>query len=263
MGREEAERQARLRLRASRRPQGIGPGGRDPWLAGVLGQRPAVRAARPEGEPGFTLTVVLSLALGIGANTAIFSLLNAVLLKSAPGGRVRRQLMQLTMGEENGDVFTNPIWESGTPGDAIFTGVSPMATNLQPGRPAARRAGHATYVGGDFFSTLGLAPAAGRLLRSRRLQGLPAVVVLGHGFWQSSLPGGRRHGPDAALDGHPFEIIGVAPPGFSVSKSAEPPALRPALRRGGDSGRTAARSAEHLVASADGAPGAGPVSGPA
>ncbi|MFI5210528.1 MAG: ABC transporter permease, partial [Gemmatimonadales bacterium] len=163
-----------------------------------------------------TITVVLSLALGIGANTAIFSLLNAVLLKTLPVSNPA-ELVQVTMGEEDGDVLTNPMWEELHRRQDVFTGAfafGDQTFNLSTGGVA--RPVPANYVGGDFFTTLGLAPAAGRLLNGADVfRGCPPVVVLGHGFWQSEFAGqADAVGRTLTLDGHPFEIIGVAPPGF-------------------------------------------------
>jgi putative ABC transport system permease protein len=216
MGREEAERQARLRfghrdgLRESTREVGILG-----WLDVLMNDvRYALRGLR--ANPAFTLTVVLSLALGIGANTAIFSLLNAVLLKTLPVSNPA-ELVQVTMGQENGDVFTNPIWEELNRRQDAFTGAfafGDQTFNLSTGGVARPVPGN--YVGGEFFATLGLAPAAGRLLSGADdFRGCPPVVVLGHGFWQSEFAGqADAVGRTLTLDGHPFEIIGVAPPGF-------------------------------------------------
>ncbi len=215
MERAEAERQARIRfghrdgLREDTRAIGIVG-----WVESLGGDlRYALRGLR--ANPGFTATVVLSLALGIGANTAIFSLLNAVLLKSLPV-EAPQQLVQVTM-KDGGDVFTNPIWEELARRQDIFAGAFAFGDaqfNLADGGEARKIEG--SYVGGDFFRALGLAPAAGRLLSAPDdFRGCPAVVVLGHAFWQREYGGdpsavGRR----LSLDGHSFEIIGVAPPGF-------------------------------------------------
>lgn len=213
----EAERQARIHfghrdgVREETRDIGI-----ISWLeTSASDVRYAVRGLK--ADPGFTLTVVFSLALGIGANTAIFSLINAVLLKSLPVAEPR-QLMELTMGKDHGDVFTNPIWEAVRRDQRVFSGVFAYADesfNLAEGGEARRVDGN--YVGGEYFATLGLAPAAGRLLSGADdFRGCPAVVVLGHGFWQRQYAGARGAiGQRLALDGHPFQVVGVAPPGFS------------------------------------------------
>src|SRR5438132_89779 len=73
-------------------------------------------------SPGFTLVAVLSLALGIGANTAIFSLIDAVILKSLPVVHPE-ELLQVTQGTEHGDIFTNPIWEQVRDRQDVFSGI--------------------------------------------------------------------------------------------------------------------------------------------
>ena len=216
MERGEAERQARIHfghragVREEARDIGIVS-----WLETLANDlRYALRGLR--ANPGFTLTVVFSLALGIGANTAIFSLINAVLLKSLPVAEPA-ELMQVTMGEDHGDVFTNPIWEAVRRDQKVFSGLFAFGDesfNLADGGEARRVDGD--YVGGDFFATLGLAPAAGRLFSGADdYRGCPAVVVLGHGFWQSQYAGAQGAiGQTLSLDGHPFQVVGVAPPGF-------------------------------------------------
>ncbi len=214
--RAEAERQARLRfghlqgLKEETRAAGI-PG----WIESV-GQdlRYAWRGLR--ASPGFTATVVVSLALGIGANSAIFSLFNALLLRSLPVERPQ-ELVQVVRAEDGGGEWTNPIWEALRERQDVFGGVFAVGTtsvNLASGGPARFAAG--AYVGGDFFPTLGVHPAAGRLLTGQDdHRGCPPVAVLGHGFWQREYGGASSAvGQSLPVNGHPFEIIGVAPRGF-------------------------------------------------
>jgi predicted permease len=214
--RAQAERQARLSfghrqgLKEETREAGILG-----WLESLVNDlRYAVRGLG--GNPGFTLTVVLSLALGIGANTAIFSLLNSVLLKSLPVA-APNELVQVTMGSEHSEEFTNPLWEEVRRTQDVFSGAfafSSESFNLAEGGEARQVVGN--YIGGDFFPTLGLAPAAGRLLTGADdYRGCPATVVLGYGFWQAEYAGARDAvGRMLSLDGHQFQIVGVAPAGF-------------------------------------------------
>ena len=211
-----AEREARLRfghlqgLKEETRAAGIVG-----WLES-LGQdlRYAWRGLR--ASPGFTLTVVASLALGIGANSAIFSLFNALLLRSLPV-EAPQELVQVVRTEDGGGEWTNPIWEAVRQRQDVFSGVFAVGTtsiNLASGGPARFAAG--AYVGGDFFPTLGLRPAAGRLLTGEDdHRGCPPVAVLGHGFWRREFGGSPEAvGRSLPVNGHPFEVVGVAQRGF-------------------------------------------------
>jgi predicted permease len=185
------------------------------WLESLLADlRYSIRALRH--SPGFALVALLSLALGIGANTAIFSLIDTVLLKSLPVARPD-QLVKLAMNEPNNDVFTNPLWE-GMRGVTGFDGMlayNGQAFNLAPTGQA--RIVNGAFVSGGYFATLGVRPEAGRVLQqSDDVRGCPATTVLSHGFWQSEFGGA----PDAigrsiSFNTHPFTIIGVADRRFS------------------------------------------------
>jgi predicted permease len=159
----------------------------------------------------FTSVVVLTLALGIGANTAIFSLIDSLLLKTLPVERPE-ELVQISDA-----VFTNPLWEQIRDRQDVFSGVFAWGSdrfNLSNGGMVQYAAG--LWVSGDFFRTLGLHPAAGRLLAAdddRR--GCPALAVLSYGFWQTRYAADvTAIGRTISLDGHPFAITGVAPAGF-------------------------------------------------
>ncbi|HKH92951.1 MAG TPA: ABC transporter permease [Gemmatimonadaceae bacterium] len=168
-------------------------------------------------NPGFAAIAVITLALGIGANTAIFSVVDAVMLRSLPV-RHPEQLVQISMGDGRVDEFSNPLWEALRDRQDTFSGMFAFARqrfDLASGGEA--RPVEGTWISGGFFDVLGVRPAAGRLLHSADDQrGCAPVAVLSHGFWE------RAYGGDAgvvgktiSLDGHPFEIVGVADPGFS------------------------------------------------
>ena len=204
------------------------------WLESVGADvRYAVRALR--ASPGFALVTIVSLGLGIGANTAIFSLINAVVLKSLPVTHPE-ELVRVTMGEsEGGAVFTNPIWEQIRDRQDMFSGVFAYGNerfNLTAGGEVRRARG--VMVSGDYFSTLGVRPEAGRLLaRTDDVRGCPAVAVLGHGFWQSEFGGSPSAvGKAITLDRKPYEIVGVTPESFfGVSVGESPQVYVPLCQR--------------------------------
>jgi predicted permease len=161
--------------------------------------------------PVFTAVVVLTLALGIGANTAIFSLIDSLLLKTLPVHNPE-ELVQVTAWP-----LTNPLWEQVRGRQDVFSGVFAWSSdqfNLSRGGMVQNSDG--LWVSGDFFRTLGLHPAAGRLLsEDDDRRGCAALAVVSYGFWQSHYGGaGSAIGSTISLQGHPFEVIGVAPAGF-------------------------------------------------
>lgn len=175
--------------------------------------RYALRGLRT--HPGFASVAVLSLALGIGANTAIFSLINAVLLKSVNVSHPE-ELLQVTMGEQWG--LGNPTWEQIRDRQDVFSGIfgyGRWAFNLSTGGEARNANGY--YVSGQFFETLGVHALLGRTLTpgdDRR--GCAGTAVLSHGFWQREFGGrGDIVGRTISLENHPFEILGVTAPGFT------------------------------------------------
>ena len=189
------------------------------WLESIGADvRYALRALR--ASPGFAVVTILSLGIGIGANTAIFSLINAVMLRTLPVSRPE-ELIQVTRVERGdaspGGVVTNPIWEQVRDRQDVFSGVFAYGSNgfdLTVGGEVRRASGYS--VSGDFFSTLGVKPALGRLLtRADDVRGCPAVAVLGYGFWQSEYGESESViGSTISLDRVPYEIVGVAPPSF-------------------------------------------------
>jgi predicted permease len=161
--------------------------------------------------PLFTTVVVLTLALGIGANTAIFSLIDSLLLKTLPVHNPE-ELVEVSHAD-----FTNPLWEQVRDRQDVFSGVFAWSTDrFNLSRAGMVQFADGVWVSGDFFRTLGLYPAAGRLLSvddDRR--GCPARAVLSYGFWQTRYGGSSSAiGSTISLEGHPFEVIGVAPAGF-------------------------------------------------
>jgi len=182
--------------------------------------RSAVRQLRQ--TPIVSGVALLSLALGIGANVAIFSLVNALMLKALPVHEPDR-LVLLAYESRRGPntSFTNPQWEYIRDHQDIF--VSALAFgggrfNLNAGGESRPVAGN--FVNGRYFETLGVTPLAGRLLTpedDRRGGGRDGpVAVISYGFWQREYGGDPSAiGRSIALDGHPYTVVGVTPPDFS------------------------------------------------
>jgi predicted permease len=176
--------------------------------------RYALRALR--SSPGFALTAILSLALGIGANTAIFSLIDSVMLKTLPV-RHPEELLQVTTAMYR-DAFTNPIWEQLRDRQDVFSGIfahSLNRYNLSSGGEARYVMG--SRVSGQYFETLGVNAVLGRTLTAADdKRGCAGTAVLSYDFWERAYAGKSDIlGKTISLDGHPFVIVGVTQPGFS------------------------------------------------
>jgi predicted permease len=170
----------------------------------------------------FSLVTVLTLALGIGACTAIFSLVNAVLLRSLPYGSPQRLVLLFTPNPR----FDLPA-ESFGPSNADFLDLKAQSHsfaatthfdqaiyNLAAANDVARVS--AAKVDGDFFTTLDASPEAGRTIGTRDEQpGKDRVVVISHALRQDMFAGSSHVlGRTLQLDGTPYQIIGVMPPEF-------------------------------------------------
>lgn len=176
--------------------------------------------------PVFAFVAVASLALGIGANTAIFTLIDAVVLRPLPVA-APDELVILGMSEESpGGALTNPQWEQIRESD---TGLS-VAAAFAHGRYNLATGGEArwvdgAWVSGDYFRLFGVRPALGRLFTAADdVRGCPPRAVLSHGYWESA------YGADPAVPGQrmilestSFEIIGVAPAGFRGAEVGDNP----------------------------------------
>ncbi len=170
-------------------------------------------------SPAFTAVAVLTLALGIGANTAIFSLIDTVMLKMLPVQKPE-ELVRLAPRSDapqaNHD-FSNPVWEQIRNRQDVFSGMFAwLDTKFDLAQGGETHNVNGLYVSGDFFSTLGIRPAAGRLFTSSDdVRGCSGAAVLSYGFWQSHYGGATNAvGQMLSLDHHAFQVIGVAPPGF-------------------------------------------------
>jgi len=151
-------------------------------------------------NPGFTTIVILTLALGIGANTAIFQLIDAIRLRVIPV-KEPQQLVTVQLADTTGirghqtsgyPAMTNPVWEKLRDQQDVFSGVLAWGSNsfgLTPGGDV--RLAQGLFVSGDFFHVLGVRPLMGRVFNAsddRRGCGLPGAVV-SYAFWQRELGG--------------------------------------------------------------------------
>jgi predicted permease len=173
-------------------------------------------------NPGFTAVAVLTLALGIGVNSVMFSLVDAVLFRPLPVAKPE-QLVRLGMTDERGvdlggvsyPLLKDLAREAGPL--CRLTGTSSGSeVNLSVGQEPAERV-NATAVTGNFFPVLGVKPAAGRLLAERDdvSPGGHPVMVLSEAFWQRRWGGDPRVvGKAVRLNTSVFTIVGVAARGF-------------------------------------------------
>jgi len=216
-------RQVRSALMQSRPPRHVERDGRIPRRATMLDtlRQDALYALRSlRKQPGFTAVVVLTLALGIGANTAIFSLLDAVVLRSMPVERPE-ELALLYVQHESGldPSFNYPLFEDYRDKNQVFDGLvafNPVGVHLTLGSESERLLG--AQVSWNFFRVLGAQPVVGRgFLPEEDFIGSPAqVIVISYGLWESRFEGkADAVGREVLLNGAKFTIVGVAPPRFT------------------------------------------------
>ena len=180
--------------------------------------------------PAFTLTAALTLALGVGATTAIFTLIHAVMIKSLP---VTRPEQLYTVGEgkrigvysvmeDDWDLFSNELYQNLRDHTDGFEELA--AFQADPRRVGARRIGSsdpaepfiAEYVSGNYFSTFGIGAYLGRAIaRGDDRPGSPPVAMISYRVWQ------QKYGLDPSvigasflINGAPVTIVGATPPGF-------------------------------------------------
>jgi len=199
--------------------------GRWSWLDRLLRDlRFGLRSMRQ--SPGFTITAVLTLALGIGANTAVFSVMNAVLLRSLPVADPQRVVYLNTSGQPDGagTIDTNETFSY-----AVYTALRPpngalsdlMAVGLLSGDKIGIRIGsvpeqaEADMVSGNFFSGLGVHILRGRGFDEQDESTSASVLVLSYDYWSSRF--GRDPsvlGSTIDVKGVPFTVTGIAAQGF-------------------------------------------------
>jgi predicted permease len=177
-------------------------------------------------SPGFAAVAVISLALGIGANTAIFTLVDQILLRLLPVHNPH-ELFQLrteggVIGGNDGDhreTFSYPIYTALRDRNTVFSGITGQRVEytslIGEDRSEMISVG---MVAGNFFEVLGIRPYLGRLLTQdddRTRMGHP-VAVLQYGFWQKRFAGNRDIiGSNIRLKGSSFTVIGISAPGFA------------------------------------------------
>jgi putative ABC transport system permease protein len=167
-------------------------------------------------SPGFTAAAVLSLALGIGANTAIFSLFDALMLRWLPV-RDPQELIQLSLPGPV-DSLSYAIVRALAEQHEIFSGLAGFSGwNFDVGEAGSTNRVHGAVVSGGYYGMLGLNPILGRLLAPEDDQpGAPLVAVISYGYWERQwLRDPAIIGGTMRLNGIPVTIIGVSPAGFT------------------------------------------------
>ncbi|MBI1762795.1 MAG: ABC transporter permease [Acidobacteria bacterium] len=186
--------------------------------------RYAVRMLR--GNPGVTLAAVLSLALGIGAAAAIFSVVDALLLRPLPYPEAGRLVVVREVNTRGGQMsLAEPNYEDLSARSQSFSTLAMSAGSFQlvvTGGSEPRRA-RVSYASGSFFEVMGVQPHAGRVfLPEETKYGGPKAALVSYEFWQRQL--GARADLSAArlnVDGALCNVVGVLPPGFDYPAETE------------------------------------------
>ncbi|HEY3826590.1 MAG TPA: ABC transporter permease [Bryobacteraceae bacterium] len=192
------------------------------WLSALL-QDLRYAARGLWNNPGFAAVVVLSLAIGIGANTALFSVLNAVLLRPLPVAHPE-QLFALSNPLSRSSVkniFSYPLFErmrnvAGDSGIAAMSRIADMRVLIDGNQES--EPGSVQLISGEFFGLTGLSPVLGRMIsqEDNRSAGGRPVAVISHDLWQRRFGGSTGVlGRGLSLNGSHFTIVGVAPAGFT------------------------------------------------
>jgi predicted permease len=202
------------------------------WKDARLGTRALLRT------PGFTAIAVVSLALGIGANTAIFTLLNAVMLRPLPV-ETPRQLVLFGEGKWVGSIdglpdrswqlFSYPFYRAFAAQTNAFSGVTAVSSIQMGGHLASSSSTpeqvKIDLVSGSYFSVLGVPPVLGRTINESddRTAGAGAVAVASYGWFQRHFGGNPAAlGTTIRVQSHDYTIIGVAQPGFAGLAPSSP-----------------------------------------
>src|SRR5262249_49051043 len=223
---EEANRRARLEFGAAENYKiGVRESRRITWIENFLrdlryGSRALAR------NPGFTSVAILTLALGIGANTTIFTVVNAVLLRQLPYAAPNRLAIIWNDFGSQGQSLPQV-----TPPDLLFYqqasrtmdfaamyGSGGIAVSF-PGQQSARpQLFDMNYVSANYFPLMGVTPVLGRNFESQEaVQFGPRVLMISYGFWQRRFAGDPGAiGKTVLLDGEPWSVIGILPKSFAL-----------------------------------------------
>ena len=193
--------------------------------------------------PGFTLTAVLTLALGIGANAAIFTLVHAVLLRNLPvvdpktlirvGDRDDCCVNGGAPDDDNYSLFAYDLYKHLRDNTPEFEQLAAMQSGIGNGNITARssksdalpKALRGEYITGNYFQTFGLQPYAGRLLApTDDVEGAPMAAVMSYQTWQREYALDQSVvGSTFVLNTHPVTIIGITPPAFYGDRMTDSP----------------------------------------
>ena len=177
-------------------------------------------------NPGFTAIAMAALAIGIGANTAIFTVVDAVLLQPLPypqPDRIMKVARQYPTG--TGDSNSIPkymVWRKNDVFEAMaLYDFGAIAMNLGSGNPPDPV--KVVHISADYFKVFGVSPMAGRSFsEAEDLPRGPAVAIIGYGLWQSRFGGASDVlGRPLLLSGTPYSIVGIMPNGFQAAPEAD------------------------------------------
>jgi predicted permease len=181
--------------------------------------------------PGVAITAIVSLALGIGVNALVFSVVNGLVLRPLPGVANPDRVVFLQDGKGAGESFPNylDLCDRATAFDGLAGyRIAPMSVETGPKASGQPRRAWGYLATGSYFDMLGVTPAVGRFFHAAedRNQGEPALAVLSYDEWTTHFGGSTDLiGSTIHINGHPFTVIGVAPRGFFGSEIFYRPAI--------------------------------------
>jgi len=190
-------------------------------------------------SPGFAVTAIVTLALGIGATTAIFTMFDQVLLRMLPVEKPQQLVRMVWHGSFSGSIsafggdignyYSYPMYKDLRDKNQVFSGmIAAVKANVGVSWHDQAEDEDAEVVTGNYFQLLGLRPFAGRLLSSadETAKNANAVVVLSYDYWRTHFGAARDVvGQTLRINGHPFTIVGIAPEGFHTAIGGYRPGL--------------------------------------